>query len=60
LNLIENVLGEALEEKVLEVRLLTKYEKYRYVFDKVEAEKLPLYRLGLDYEILLKLGFKLL
>jgi hypothetical protein len=60
LNLIENIPGEAPEEQALEVKLPTKYEKYKHVFDKVEAERLPPHRPGLDHEILLKPDFKLL
>jgi hypothetical protein len=58
LNLIENVPGKSPEEQVAETRLPTKYEKYRHVFDKAKAERLPPHRPGLDHEILLKPGFK--
>jgi hypothetical protein len=58
LNLIENVSGESREEYRMETKLPTKYEKYKYVFDKTKAEELLPHRPGLDYEILLKPGFK--
>ena len=40
--------------------VLEKYNSYTRVFSKTESKKLPPYRLGLDYEIVIKLGFKLL
>ncbi len=54
LNLIANIPGDAQGREKKSVTLPLKYEKFRYLFEKEGAEKLPPYRLGLDHEILLK------
>ena len=47
------------EKKKTKIKLFKKYKRVYYIFDKTNTKKFLLYKLSLDYKIILKSSFKL-